>query len=66
MSKSAERIFRPLWLVLGLLSVATGIVGVFLPVIPTTPLMILAAFSFPKALPDLKLCCLTTKLSGRS
>ena len=64
MSKSAERIFRPLWLVLGFLSVATGIIGVFLPVLPTTPLMILAAFFFSKSSPKFEAMLLNHKSFG--
>lgn len=44
---------RTVWFSAGLLSVATGTVGIFLPLLPTVPLMILAAFCFGKSSPRL-------------
>lgn len=42
---------RMIYLVLGWLAVALGLIGVVLPVLPTTPLMILAAFLFTRGSP---------------
>jgi uncharacterized membrane protein YbaN (DUF454 family) len=39
---------RLVFLVLGLLSLAIGFVGVFLPLLPTVPFVILAAFCFAR------------------
>lgn len=39
---------RGLWLAAGALALATGIVGIVLPLLPTTPFVILAAFCFAR------------------
>lgn len=39
---------RPLWIAAGSLSLALGAAGAVLPLLPTTPLMILSAFCFAK------------------
>jgi uncharacterized membrane protein YbaN (DUF454 family) len=40
---------RILLLMLGWLSLITGIIGIFLPLLPTTPLVLLAAWCFSKS-----------------
>lgn len=42
-----------LWAGLGLLSLAVGLVGIVVPLLPTTPLLLLSAFCFARGSPRL-------------
>jgi uncharacterized membrane protein YbaN (DUF454 family) len=42
------RLLKPLWLAAGWLSLAAGFVGIFLPLLPTVPFVLLAAFCFSR------------------
>jgi uncharacterized membrane protein YbaN (DUF454 family) len=42
------------WYIAGMCSLALGVIGAFLPILPTTPLIILAAFCFSKSSPKLQ------------
>ena len=49
MDIQSNRLLRSLWLVLGLLLSLIGLIGIIVPGLPTTPIMILAAACFFKS-----------------
>ena len=50
---SANRFAKPFFLALGWISVLLGLVGIALPILPTTPFLIVAVWAFSKASPEL-------------
>ncbi len=57
---------RPFWLLLGLTSTACGIAGVVLPLVPTTPFLLLAVYSFARSSPRLHTWLVTHPRFGPS
>lgn len=55
---------KALWIALGILSIIAGFIGVFLPLLPTTPFALLAAFCFSKGSDTLHQWLLNTKMFG--
>ena len=55
---------RPLWVLAGLLALALGIAGTVLPLLPTTPFVLLAAFCFARSSPRLHGWLLAHRLFG--
>lgn len=53
-----------LYISLGWLSLALGFIGAFLPILPTTPFALLAAYFFSKGSPKLHQWLLENKLMG--
>ncbi len=55
---------RPLYLLLGILSVFLGIIGLFLPLVPTTPFLLLAAWFFSNSSEKLHALLLQSPVLG--
>ena len=58
------RLVRLLFLLLGWLALGLGLLGVFLPLLPTTPFVLLAAFAFARSSPGLHGALLAHRVTG--
>ncbi|WP_455210370.1 YbaN family protein [Kaarinaea lacus] len=64
MKITASKPIRYLLILAGMLSVALGVVGIFLPLLPTTPFMLLAAACFAQSSPRFHQALLESRLFG--
>ena len=55
---------RAVWLAIGFAALALGAIGVLLPLLPTTPFVIIAAFAFGKSSPTLARWLETSRTFG--
>ena len=59
-----SKVSKPFYFALGSLSLALGFLGVFLPLLPTTPFLLLSAFCFSKSSKRMHQYLLNHKLFG--
>lgn len=62
----ARTLWRPLYLSGGVLFVAMGVIGIFVPVWPTTIFFIMALWAFKRSSPPLEAWLLNHRLFGRT
>ncbi|PVA11413.1 DUF454 domain-containing protein [Pelagivirga sediminicola] len=55
---------RALWICVGAISLALGAIGVILPLLPTTPFILLAAFAFARSAPRLRARLAASRVFG--
>ncbi|HEY9039904.1 MAG TPA: YbaN family protein [Roseovarius sp.] len=62
--RPAGPVLRALWVCVGAVSLALGAVGVILPLLPTTPFVLLAAFAFARSAPSLRAKLTANRIFG--
>jgi uncharacterized protein len=63
---AAKSPYRIVWIAGGTLSVGLGIAGLVLPLVPTTPFVILAAWCFARSSPELRARLANSRTLGPS
>ncbi len=64
MGQSNKRWRKPVYIVLGTLTLGLGALGLFLPVLPTTPLWLLTAYLYMHSSPELYQRAMSNRLFG--
>ncbi len=59
------KVRKVIFVAFGFLSLALAILGIFLPVLPTTPFLLLSAYLFAKSSPKMHSWLLSTKYFGK-
>jgi len=62
--KASKNVFKIIYITLGSISLALGTIGIFLPLLPTTPFYLLTAWLFMKSSPKLYNKVMSNKYFG--
>jgi|SRR5690554_551271 len=66
MIRTLNRLTKTLYILIGLISLSLGVVGIILPLLPTTPFLLLSAFCFARSSQKLYLWLHTNRMFGEN